>query len=197
MNGSTQGEFDVAEAMQEIRRKAREKRREKTPKTGKVPATGVVVSQERLHEEITELARAADEINRRWLVQELPFVSRFAVLGPLIARFREAWNSVACRWHVRRILEQQVQFNSSLAEYSKKTVLCVGTLGDEVKALDDNLRAADRRQLDLVRLVDESNQNLEERLKDLEGLYHGLVRDLALEEASDPEGGSAPVPSSI
>jgi SAM-dependent methyltransferase len=176
----SQNEFDVAEAMQEIRRKVRAQRQEEEPEPRKVPPSGVLVSPDRLGEAIDGITHAAQEVNLRWEVQESPFVSQIPLLGPLIARFREAWNSVACKWHVRRLLEQQIQFNRSVAELA----LRVETLAYEVNTIDHGVRA-------LVRLVD---QGLGEQLKDLEGLYRGLVRGLALGEIGDLNTTSEPVP---
>ena len=45
------------------------------------------------------------------MVVERPFVSNVPVLGPLIARFRTAWNNVASRWYVHHVVEQQNAFN--------------------------------------------------------------------------------------
>lgn len=45
------------------------------------------------------------------VVVERPFVSNVPVLGPLIARFRTAWNNVASRWYVHHVVEQQNAFN--------------------------------------------------------------------------------------
>jgi GT2 family glycosyltransferase len=50
-----------------------------------------------------------------WQLWERPFVSSVPLLGSLIARFRETWNSVAARWYVRGILNQQLQINRRLA----------------------------------------------------------------------------------
>lgn len=62
----------------------------------------------------------ADDRNR-WLIekaelQEQPFRSDVPVVGPLIARVREAWNSVATRWYVRALVQQQSRFNRLVAE---------------------------------------------------------------------------------
>ena len=58
---------------------------------------------------------------QKWLeekaeVQERPFRSEMAVVGPLIARFREMWNSVATKWYVRPLLQQQNSFNRLVVE---------------------------------------------------------------------------------
>ena len=34
------------------------------------------------------------------------------LFGPLIARFRTAWNNVASRWYVHHVVEQQNTFNA-------------------------------------------------------------------------------------
>ena len=46
------------------------------------------------------------------VVEERPFVSTAPLLGPLIARFRAAWNDVASRWYVHHVVEQQNAFNA-------------------------------------------------------------------------------------
>ena len=43
---------------------------------------------------------------------ERPFVSSVPLFGPLIARFRTAWNNVASRWYVGHVMEQQNAFNA-------------------------------------------------------------------------------------
>jgi GT2 family glycosyltransferase len=43
---------------------------------------------------------------------ERPFVSTVPLFGPLIARFRTAWNNVASRWYIGHVMEQQNTFNA-------------------------------------------------------------------------------------
>lgn len=45
------------------------------------------------------------------VVVERPFTSNVPLLGPLIARFRAAWNNVASRWYVHHVVVQQNEFN--------------------------------------------------------------------------------------
>ena len=54
---------------------------------------------------LTGLAAAATIVER-------PFVSDVPLFGPLIARFRTAWNNVASRWYVQHVVEQQNTFNA-------------------------------------------------------------------------------------
>ncbi|MFC2023360.1 hypothetical protein ACFLT5_01330 [Chloroflexota bacterium] len=46
-----------------------------------------------------------------WRVEEEPLHSSIPVLGPLVAAFRNAWNSVAAKWYVRHLFQQQRGFN--------------------------------------------------------------------------------------
>jgi hypothetical protein len=49
-------------------------------------------------------------------VVERPFHSDVPLLGPLIARLRGLWNSVATKWYVRPLLQQQNDFNLAVAQ---------------------------------------------------------------------------------
>lgn len=44
-------------------------------------------------------------------IKERPFVSETAVVGGLIAKFREFWNSISTKWYIRPLLQQQNEFN--------------------------------------------------------------------------------------
>lgn len=67
------------------------------------------------------------ELAARQHIQEPAFVSNAPLVGPLVAAFRESWNSVAARWYVNLIMEQQQAFNRLV-----------------VQALDSQLRARDQ-----------------------------------------------------
>lgn len=54
---------------------------------------------------LADLAAAATLVER-------PFVSTAPLFGPLIVRFRTAWNNVASRWYVQHVVEQQNAFNA-------------------------------------------------------------------------------------
>ncbi|MDX1687892.1 MAG: hypothetical protein R3248_07905 [Candidatus Promineifilaceae bacterium] len=57
-----------------------------------------------------------DWLEEKAEIEERPFRSETAVVGPLIARFREMWNSVATKWYVRPLLQQQNNFNRLVVE---------------------------------------------------------------------------------
>ncbi|MCB8978089.1 MAG: hypothetical protein H6657_11760 [Ardenticatenaceae bacterium] len=70
--------------------------------------------------------------NANWLleksqVRERPFTSNTPLVGPLLVRFREAWNSIATKWYVRPLLQQQNSFNqivvSQLHEHDQWFIL--------------------------------------------------------------------------
>jgi GT2 family glycosyltransferase len=44
-------------------------------------------------------------------LRERPFASDTPLIGPLIARFRTAWNNVASRWYLGHLMTQQSRFN--------------------------------------------------------------------------------------
>lgn len=53
-------------------------------------------------------------------LHERPFTSDVPLLGPLIARFRTAWNNVASRWYLGHLMSQQNEFNRlAVAEMSR------------------------------------------------------------------------------
>jgi hypothetical protein len=55
-----------------------------------------------------------DELERKWAVQERPFVSHTPIIGWLIVAIRTAWNNVSTRWYVLPLLQQQNEVNRLL-----------------------------------------------------------------------------------
>jgi len=81
------------------------------------------------------------ELLEKSQIKERPFVSETAVIGGLIAKFRELWNSVATKWYIRPLLQQQNEFNRLIAR--------------AVYEQDERLIAQDRDRVD-------SNSNIAE-----------------------------------
>lgn len=52
----------------------------------------------------------------RWELKERPFQSSVPVIGGLIVGIRNTWNSVAAKWYIRPIVEQQNQYNRLFTE---------------------------------------------------------------------------------
>jgi ubiquinone biosynthesis protein UbiJ len=90
-------------------------------------------------------------------VQEQPFRSSTPAIGPLLARLRAAWNSVATKWYVRPLLAQQNDFNRLVAQQ-------IGDQGQQLIALD---REQTQHSHDTAALAAQVVQ-LERRLHSLE-----------------------------
>ena len=78
-------------------------------------------------------------------------------MGPLIARFRSAWNDVATRWYVQSVVQQQVEFNAAVvrsldalarsAEAQETLALAApALLGDKLQALEKRVAALEQEQ---------------------------------------------------
>ena len=55
-----------------------------------------------------------DQLRPTATLQEYRFRSQVPLIGPLIARFRELWNSVSTKWYVRPLIQQQSEINQQL-----------------------------------------------------------------------------------
>lgn len=57
------------------------------------------------------------ELRERATLREYRFASAAPGIGGLVARVREAWNSVAARWQTRPVMERQSAFNHALLDW--------------------------------------------------------------------------------
>ncbi len=102
-----------------------------------------------------------------WQVRERPFVSQAPIAGPLIARFREAWNSVSTKWYVRPIVEQQNEINRRLVAEIQRQQAEIEWLRQELTAAHETLAALDREAKDARRLQSQAlYERWEERAED-------------------------------
>jgi GT2 family glycosyltransferase len=62
-------------------------------------------------------ASLLSELAENQILREQPFTSQAPVFGRLIVAFRNLWNSVAAKWYVRPLTQQQSQFNAQLVNY--------------------------------------------------------------------------------
>ena len=149
---------DVAAEMHRIRGQIRQQR----PTAPAVPKTYATTSID--WTEIQDKLRQAKE---KWNVRELPFESPIPIIGPLIAAFRSAWNSVAAKWHVRRILIQQNAYNLVIYQLLEGLYQELETQGRINADLAERLHQQERISADLVeqlRQQDKWRQELELRL---------------------------------
>lgn len=65
---------------------------------------------------LNELSTTKKRGKDKWEVREKPFTSSVPIFGPIIVGIRNAWSSVAAKWYVRPILEQQNAYNRLFAE---------------------------------------------------------------------------------
>ncbi|HSM56032.1 MAG TPA: hypothetical protein VK879_07760 [Candidatus Sulfomarinibacteraceae bacterium] len=121
--------------------------------------------------------------NSDWLeelaeVEEYVFDSDAPIVGPLIARFRQAWNNVATRWTVRALRQQQNEFNR----------LVLGRLREQ----DARLIQQDREQTELVHDLAELTAQMARANRLLSSIEARLARlESALDERQD-EGDGGP-----
>ncbi len=112
-------------------------------------------------------------------LQEQPFTSKVPLFGPLIVWFRTMWNSVAAKWIIRRLIQQQNAFNAlvvqQISTFEKQVV-------EQVIEQDREQTALIREMGELtlqVRQINRSLAAIEERLAYLED---ELSDDAAIEE---------------
>jgi len=96
-----------------------------------------------------------EELKRRSVLRESPFYSAQPVFGPLIARFRQAWNSISTKWYVRPLIQQQSEFNQLIAQHlwqmSEQLNVLAARLDEaemRLKEMRDDLGDADARLIE-------------------------------------------------
>lgn len=114
-------------------------------------------------------------------VQEHTFRSETPIVGPLIARFRQGWNSVSTKWYVRSLIQQQNQFNRLVAQ--------------RLRQQDERLVAQDREQTELVHDLSEVTAQLAQAnrlLTSIEQRLERLETKWQSQPSEDANGGSKP-----
>jgi hypothetical protein len=91
---------------------------------------------------------------------EQPFTSNVPLLGPLIARFRTAWNNVAARWYVGQLTAQQNAYNALLAQ---QLALYERQLRQQALLLRELAAAAAQQEQELAELREVSGRLDEQR----------------------------------
>jgi hypothetical protein len=74
-------------------------------------------------------------------VRELPFESPTPVVGRLIVALRTAWNNVACKWHVRKLLYQQNAYNLDVLQALQSLAALAQQQEERIAALESELAA--------------------------------------------------------
>lgn len=142
MENPREGEIDVAQTMHTIRDRVRQRWRD----SGRSRAIALsAADRSSLDADMLELQKHVRDVSQTWAVEEQPFVSHVPILGPFIARFREAWNSVSAKWHVRLILQQQVAFNRAVMRSFNELVRCLEGVNNELVRLNEGTRRLEHR----------------------------------------------------
>ncbi len=116
-----------------------------------------------------------ETLRREVTVEERPFTSQTPVIGPLIVWFRSAWNSVATKWYMRPLIQQQNRANLRLVDE-------IGQQNARVDRLAGLLVEQDRAQTGLVHetaVLTTQVRQLNNRLRELD------ARLARLESAGD------------
>lgn len=109
------------------------------------------------------------QLQQKWQVQERPFQSQTAVIGPLIAWLRGAWNSIATKWYVRPIVQQQNEFNRLAVSHLEE-------IAGRFEELNGRLTAQDKDQSALVHDVGELTTQLIQTNRLLQSIDDRLSR---------------------
>jgi|GEM_PF-1970453 len=118
-------------------------------------------------------------LQSRQTLREHPFHSNVPLLGPLIAWFRECWNSVSTRWYVRALIEQQNAFNAAVVAHLRTYEDRLLNLQAQIDVLK---QTTDSEGLNLQAQIDVLKQTT-----DSEGLNLQAQIDV-LKQTTDSEG---------
>lgn len=105
-----------------------------------------------------------EHLEARSALQETVFRSRVPVIGPLIAWFRSAWNSVSTRWYVRPLIAQQNEFNALVAGQLRR-------VAEQINSQEVQLSELNHRVGELDRRITEQADRI--------GAHEGRLRDLS------------------
>ncbi len=104
---------------------------------------------------------ALNRLSAAAVLQERPFTSDVPLLGPLIARFRSAWNNVASRWYVGHYVTQQNEFNrlafQQIERYESELQEQIELLEEQVVLTSEMQRRIEELQADVIRVMAEGD----------------------------------------
>ncbi len=121
---------------------------------------------------------AVEDLAQKHPVQPKPFKSDVPIAGPLIAGFREKWNSIAAKWYVLPIVQQVNEFNgvlldllqvnfqaleerlTAIAQHLADIDLRLANIEIQLQDADVRMIATDRDQVELGRTLAELHYQL-------------------------------------
>lgn len=104
-----------------------------------------------------------ERLQAEGVLQEPTFRSRLPLIGPFIAWFRAAWNSVSTKWYVRPLIAQQNEFNALVAGQ-------IGSIAEQLHSQEIRLGEIERRLGEIERRVGEIEHGV--------GAHDGRLHDL-------------------
>jgi GT2 family glycosyltransferase len=113
-------------------------------------------------------AQHLDELKTMWKIEERPFVSDKPIVGPLIARIRELWNSVAAKWFVRAQMQQQMMFNLTVVRTLTDFMALVDEIQAQARDADQDSALLAERLVELGERISDELHAISERLERLE-----------------------------
>lgn len=113
-------------------------------------------------------AQHLDELKTMWKIEERPFVSDKPIIGPLIARIRELWNSVAAKWFVRAQMQQQMMFNLTVVRTLTDFMALVDEIQAQARDADQDSALLAERLVELGERISDELHAISERLGRLE-----------------------------
>jgi hypothetical protein len=117
-------------------------------------------------------------LQSRQTLREHPFHSNVPLLGPLIAWFRECWNSVSTRWYVRALIEQQNAFNAAVVAHLRTyedRLLNLQAQIDVLKQTTDSEGLNLQAQIDVLKQTTDSEGWLIQQDRQQTALIHDLA----------------------
>jgi hypothetical protein len=122
---------------------------------------------------------ALDQLRSAATLQEYRFRSQVPLIGSLIARFRELWNSMSTKWYVRPLIEQQSEINRQFvaALMAQAADLRDVTLrfGEDEERMAEWLIQQDREQSTAIGDLSETALRLVQTNRRLAELEHRLA----------------------
>ena len=103
-----------------------------------------------------------------WKIEERPFISDKPIVGPLIARIRELWNSVAAKWFVRAQMQQQMMFNLTVVRTLADFTALVDEIQAQARDADQDSALLAERLVELRERISDELHAISERLGRLE-----------------------------
>jgi hypothetical protein len=109
----------------------------------------------------------SDQLLAQGILHRHYFESHAAVFGPLIARLRSAWYSVAARWGDQSIINQQTAYNQAVIQR-------IAELTQRIAELDQRIILADHDLVNVTRTAAEMSQQITELRRKLAQLQDNL-----------------------